>query len=85
MNIEIGDLLTIDDKKYLTLGKIVFMGNDYIFTNEIINDEPTKQYFIFKKTDDEVEEITDKKSLEILLPMFNKDLQKLLKENKYEI
>ena len=89
MKIEAGDLLTIEEKQYLTIDVILFEGINYLFSNEIANDQPTKQYVIFKQEDDEVEEVEDPKMIEVLFPIFSGNIQKLIEETKmiekYEI
>lgn len=89
MKLEVGDLLTIEDKEYLTMDIILYEGANYLFTNEIINEEPTQHYTIFKQEDDEVVEITDSKIINVILPIFNSNIQKLITESnlieKYEI
>ena len=81
MIIENGDLLTLDgEEKSLVIDNILFEGKKYIFTNKIINDNPTQEYEIYEVDNDELEIIDDEKTIEILMPMFNNNVKKMLEE-----
>jgi len=82
MKIESGDLFTLDEEQYLAIDIIVYEGDKYIFSNEIKNDEPTQNYAIFKQDDDYVEEVTDMKLINLIFPIFNGNIQKLIRETK---
>ena len=78
MNIECGDLLTIYNKKYITLKKVNYDSKCYIFVNEIVgNDDVSDCFDIFELRDDSIVIISDVSLKSILLLKF----EKLLKED----
>ena len=85
-----GDVLTINNNKYLVLESARYEEVDYIFTNKLDKDENTsEEYFVMKKNNGGVLFVTDKKILDIILPVFSnkiqKDIEKYNEENKFEI
>ena len=89
MKIEKGDLLTLDqNEKYLVIDNILYDGIKYIFTNKFMNEEPTEEYAIYEvdeqNEDGELNLIEDQTKIEILLPMFNNNVQKLIQDVKNE-
>lgn len=76
-NVTIGDLLTIDGKKYITMQILEYNGNVYAFVNQMtINEEPTNEYYIFKIFDDGIKIVVDESLKNILMPEFEKLLKK---------
>lgn len=85
-----GDVLTINNNKYLVLESARYEEVDYIFTNKLDQDEnTTEEYFVMKKNNGGVLFVTDKKILDIILPVFSnkiqKEIEKFNEENKFEI
>lgn len=85
-----GDVLTINNNKYLVLESARYEEVDYIFTNKLDQDEnTTEEYFVMKKNNGGVLFVTDKKILDIILPVFSnkiqKEIEKYNEENKFEI
>jgi len=77
--VTIGDLITLDDGDYLVLDMQTYNGIEYAFTNKIAeNEQPTKEFYTYEVEGDEVTLVDDEGMLNILLPMFSKNIQKLL-------
>ena len=75
----IGDLITLDDGDYLVLDMQTYNGIEYAFTNKIEKGEhPTKEFYTYELEGDEVSLVDDEGMLNILLPMFSQNIQKLL-------
>ena len=85
MDIVVGDLLTIEEKKYIVISSIVYEGKKYFFTNLIKeNEELTGEYFIFTGNLSAMEMVIDDKVRSILLPKFEMaiktDIEKIQNE-----
>lgn len=85
-----GDVLTINNEKYLVVETARYEEKDYLFANKLLtNEEFSEEYFVMKKTDTGVLMVTDEKVLEVILPVFQnkiqKDIEKFNEQNKYEI
>ncbi|MBQ8681512.1 MAG: hypothetical protein IJ509_01190 [Bacilli bacterium] len=82
MDIAIGDLLTIEGKKYITLEKTTYENNEYLFVNEVTNDEEdvTEDFYILKVVDDKVRIIVEEELKNVLIPKFQQLLEKDIKE-----
>lgn len=85
MDVVIGDLLTIEGKKYITLEVLDYEGSNYIFTNLMTDDEETTEdFYIFRVINDEVEMVLEEKLKNILIPKFQEllenDLKKIIDE-----
>ena len=90
MKYEIGDILTISGVEYVVLDNILNEDKKYIFTNKIIeNDELGKEFYTFEVFEDGVKQIKDDKLLEILLPIFQNNInsknEKYKMEDKYNV
>ena len=74
--IVVGDLLTIEGKKYIVIDKISYIGEEYIFVNEMTdNEENTSNYYVMELINDNVKIINDKELLEKLLSIFSDNVQ----------
>ena len=74
--IVVGDLLTIEGKKYIVMDKISYIGEEYIFVNEMTdNEENTSNYYVMELINDNVKIINDKELLEKLLSIFSDNVQ----------
>lgn len=85
MDIVIGDLLTLEDGKYITLEKLTHENDEYIFVNKVIDEENVSdEFYIFKITGDNVIIVIEDNLKNILIPKFEnllkKDIDKLLQE-----
>ena len=81
MNIKLGDLLTLDDGRYVTLDNIEYKNEKYIFTDKVDdNDKPMNDTCVFKIVGDVLEIIDDKDLLDTLMPIFLKDIEKLVQD-----
>lgn len=81
MDFVIGDLLTIEGNKYMTLETLTHENNQYIFVNKVLNDEEVSdEYYIFKVLKNGVKLITDEDVINILIPKFQELLKKDIKE-----
>lgn len=85
MDVVIGDLLTIEGKKYITLEVLDYEGSNYIFTNLMTDDEETTEdFYIFRVINNEVEMVLEEKLKNILISKFQEllenDLKKIIDE-----
>lgn len=82
MKIEIADMITFEGEKYITLDVMNYNNINYAFVNKLTHgEEPTKEYFIFKpKGNDDLEILTDNNLINILLPIFQKNIEKQIQE-----
>ena len=65
-------MFTLGDKKYITLAKEKYFDSDYIFTNLLDKDEePTKEFVVFKLDSNGLTEEKDKEVLGPLLEYFS--------------
>ena len=79
MKVISGDLLTIRSEKYLVLDVMEYGGEDYAFSNKMIElEQPTKDYCVFKLVGEGVIRISDNKVLDVLLPRFSSSVQKMV-------
>ena len=75
MNIDVGDLLTINGAKYMTLEVLSYENKKYAFVNRVINeDEITKEYYIVEDLGGSVKAVVDDDLRKILMPKFEKML-----------
>lgn len=86
MDIVIGDLLTIEGEKYITLEKLTYENNDYIFVNKVIDENNlTEEFYIFKIVNNGIIIVESDNLRNILIPKFEellkKDINKILEEN----
>ena len=74
--IVVGDLLTIENIKYIVIDKIKYVDEDYIFVNKMTDKEDnTSNYYVMKLINENVKIIKDKELLEKLLPVFSDNVQ----------
>ena len=82
MNISVGDLLTVNEQKYMTLEVLKYENSQYAFVNKVTADEEvTDEFYIFEDLGDHVKIIEDDNLRKILLPMFEKMLVMDIKKN----
>ena len=84
-----GDVLTAGNSKYLVLENARYAEVDYIFVNKLDQEELSDEYFVMEKNNSGVLIITDKKILDIILPIFTNKIEKDVKthndQTKFEI
>lgn len=86
MDIVIGDLLTIEGEKYITLQKLTYENDDYIFVNKVIDENNlTEEFYIFKIVNNGIIIVESDNLRNILISKFEellkKDINKILEEN----
>lgn len=82
MKLEIADLITKEDGKYITLDVVEYAGKNYAFTNKLTNDEdeePTEEFYVFTIINNKIEKVIDNDLIEKLLPIFQKNIENELK------
>lgn len=80
MKIYEGDLLTVEGKKYMTLSKLNYNNQEYIFVNKIIEeDKITDEFYIFKIKNNGIRIVVEENLKNILMPMFQEKLKVELK------
>ena len=85
-----GDVLSINNEKYLVVETATYEEVNYLFANKLLsNEEISEEYYVMQKTETGVLLVTDEKVLEVILPVFQnkiqKDIEKYNEQNKYEI
>ena len=90
MKIELGDIITLSNTKYMVAEMSTYMETDYLLLNKLdMEEEPSQEFYIYKKNDRGLILITDKNILNILYPVFSNKLQKeindIQSQNKYNI
>ena len=85
-NINIDDMFTLIDKKYVTIDKINYDNIDYLFTNRLDFDseEPTKDFVVFKCLEKGLVEEKNQEKLKYLLGKFSESVNDKL-ANYYQI
>ena len=90
MKLELGDIFPIYDETFMVVEKATFMDNNYILVNKLDEEgEPINELFIYKTTENGVMLVTDKKLLDVLMPILSnklqRDINEINNENKYNI
>lgn len=75
-----GNVITVNDTDYMVLETIDYQGKKYIFTNEIKEEEPTNDYYIFNINNSEVTKIVEEELLNKLIEEFKTLLAKAYNE-----
>jgi len=79
MKIVLGDLLTINNEKYIVLDSILLNGQSYVFVNKLTPDEnSTKEFYVFKVIGNTINIVKNKSVLDDILPLFSKNVQNLI-------
>ena len=71
MTIRVNDIFEAEGKDYAVLDKITHKGIVYIFTNELDGEEPTAAFRVYKVVENGIVEITDRRILSEVLPIFS--------------
>ena len=81
MEIVKNDYFELGEQKYITLDTYNYLDNSYIFVNELTSEEePTKNFKVFKNINNGLIEETDKEVLEIVLKYFESNFNLMLDE-----
>lgn len=81
MNIEVDDYFELGDEKYITIDKHNYMGCDYIFVNELDeNEEPKQNFKVYKCQNNGLIEEKNEEILNRLLKHFEIGFNKKLEE-----
>ncbi len=84
MKIRVEDVLTIKGEKYTVIDTILYEGKDYILTNKVENDEPSKTFVAYEVVDNGVFIVEDKNILDRILPIFSNNVNKKINDLKTE-
>lgn len=72
MNVRVNDVFSLRSGKYITLEKVNYNEDSYIFVNKLDNfDEPTNQFMVFKCLEEGLIEEKDANILKPLLQYFS--------------
>ena len=86
MNITKGDLLTINNNKYITLEILKYEGENYALVGEVTNeDKITDEFYIFKLINNNIEIVVDNNLKNILITKFEELLKDDIKNIANEI
>lgn len=69
-----------NNEEYITMSVIKENDKEYAFANKFNEDEPTDEYSIFTIVDDEITIVEDNDLINKLLPIFQEEIEKDLKE-----
>lgn len=76
MDVAVGDLLTVEGKKYIVLEMLDYENNKYAFVNMMTDaEEATDEFYIFEVLESGINIVVDDGLREILLIKFQKLLQ----------
>ena len=79
MDVSVGEVLLVDDGKYIVLDRVLFNNKTYIFVNKLDSEEnPTDDLYAYEVIDDEISMVMDKKIFVFLLPKFEKNIEKMI-------
>lgn len=90
MNYELveNDVFSLNEEDYIIISIYEYENIKYYFTNKLISEEePGKEFVIFKGLNDGLVIENDKKILNLILPFFNNDINhkiELLRANSKE-
>lgn len=81
MDIVMGDLLTVEGKKYITLETLTYENDKYAFVNKVIDEETVSdEYYIFKILNNGVKMVINDELRNILIPKFQEKLKQNINE-----
>ncbi len=73
--IDIDYMFELHGKDYIVLAKTIYNNTTYFFCNEVVNDEPTSKYKIYKEIGEEFIEETNRTILEEIIEDFNEQIE----------
>lgn len=81
MNLEIAREIEIKEEKYIVLSIILENNTQYAFANKLdTTEEPTEEYRIVSKVQEDYEIVTDEIIINKLLPLFQQKIKNDLNE-----
>lgn len=85
MNVIVGDLLTVEEIKYIVLEMLNYDGNDYAFVNKMTNEEEaTEDFYIFKILGDSISVVVEENLKNVLMLKFQallrNDIEKIMED-----
>ena len=78
MTIKVNDIIEAKGKDYAVIDKITYKMIEYIFTNELENDEPTAAFRVYKVVEGGIVEVKDRRILAEILPIFSEHMNEKL-------
>ena len=83
--IDIDYMFEFDEKYYIFLSKTIYNNTTYFFCNEVVNDEPTSKYKIYKEIGEEFIEETNRTILEEIIEDFNEQIEVRIRDFRNSI
>lgn len=83
--IDIDYMFELHDKDYIVLAKTIYNNTTYFFCNEVVNDEPTSKYKIYKEIGEEFIEETNRTILEEIIEDFNEQIEVRIRDFRNSI
>ena len=80
MSVNVGDLLTIENEKYITIEVLNYENKNYAFVNKSINEDITNDFYIFEIFEDNSVRVVYEENLkDALIPKFEEKLKENIK------
>ena len=83
--IDIDYMFELHGKDYIVLAKTIYNNTTYFFCNEVVNDEPTSKYKIYKEIGEEFIEETNRTILEEIIEDFNEQIEVRIRDLRNSI
>ena len=83
--IDIDYMFELHVKDYIVLAKTIYNNTTYFFCNEVVNDEPTSKYKIYKEIGEEFIEETNRTILEEIIEDFNEQIEVRIRDFRNSI
>ena len=83
--IDIDYMFELHGKDYIVLAKTIYNNTTYFFCNEVVNDEPTSKYKIYKEIGEEFIEETNRTILEAIIEDFNEQIEVRIRDFRNSI
>ena len=83
--INIDYMFELHGKDYIVLAKTIYNNTTYFFCNEVVNDEPTSKYKIYKEIGEEFIEETNRTILEAIIEDFNEQIEVRIRDFRNSI
>ena len=83
--IDIDYMFELHGKDYIVLAKTIYNNKTYFFCNEVVNDEPTSKYKIYKEIGEEFIEETNRTILEEIIEDFNEQIEVRIRDFRNSI
>ena len=83
--IDIDYMFELHGKDYIVLAKTIYNNTTYFFCNEVVNDEPTSKYKIYKEIGEEFIEETNRTILEEIIEDLNEQIEVRIRDFRNSI